>query len=196
VAGVGVGEVSGAQVEHAAEGGDEHAGVVVFGELVVDHDEGARGISDGLDGGLQERLADCHEERGGYALAGDIADGDVEVVGVEEGEVVEVAADFACGLEAGEEVEVLALGEWGEELGDDTELDLVGDRELAGDFLLGGGGGGEAGDVVAQLGAHRGEAFGEAADLVAAADGRERGVELAGGELIGGDGEAAQGRGE
>ena len=95
VAGGGEGEVAGSQVEDAAERSDEHAGVVVLGQLGIDQGEGAPGVANPLHGGLEEGLANGHEQRGGHAFPGDIADSHVEVVVVEQGEIVEIAADIA-----------------------------------------------------------------------------------------------------
>jgi hypothetical protein len=73
------------------------------------------------------------------------------VVVVEQGEIVEIAADIARRFEHGEQVEIAAVGKGREELGHDAELDLVGDCQLARDLLLGGGRGCELVDVAAQV---------------------------------------------
>ena len=68
-----------------------------------------------------------HEQRGGDAFAGDVADDEAEAVVAEGEEVVVVAADVT-GLDA--EAGVVEGLERGQRLGEELGLDLLGDLEL------------------------------------------------------------------
>ena len=177
-----VGEVAAGEVQNAAERGDEHAGVISRGELVVHDGERPGRVADGVDRALEKRLADGHEKRGRDALARDVADGDIQVILVQKRKVVQVAADLPGRFERREKVEVLPFRVGREELGDDAELNLVRDGEFARDLLLGGGRRRQFVDVAAQVLAHPGETGGEPSDFVAAADLRELRVEIAEGK--------------
>ena len=73
-------EVTAAEVEQADEHGDEHALLVVLGQLGI-HACGYLCRRHQLLGqGVEQARGLRHEERGGHALAADVADGEVQEI--------------------------------------------------------------------------------------------------------------------
>jgi hypothetical protein len=122
------------------ERGEGAVGRVLREELVDD----AKNVFQAIvrDGALaaQIGLEIGHEQRGGDAFAGDVADDEAEAVGAEVEEVVVIAAYGARGIAVAGIVERL---NWRTDLGKKTALDFVGDFEFLSrtpfEFELGGG---------------------------------------------------------
>src|SRR5690606_38922053 len=109
--------------------GDELVGEGVAAEVAVDAGEHLAGIGVLL-AVCPQRGADMgHEQRGGYALADDIADDEAGGAcrAVEGDEVVEVAAEFEAGGVAGGELAVVELRR---PLGEHAALDVGGKADL------------------------------------------------------------------
>ena len=114
----GVSAVDGVLVEEAIDGPEEELGFVAR--------EGELAAEVGLEIG--------HEERGGDAFAGDVADDEAETLVSEGEEVVVVSADVA-GLNA--DSGIVECVECGEGLREEAGLDLLCDLELLGGAALG-----------------------------------------------------------
>ena len=128
MAAVNVAEAAAGNVVVGEEEGGEGAVGRVLGEELVD---GTKNIFQAIlrDGALAAEigLQVGHEQRGGDAFAGDVADDQAEAVGPEVEEVVVIAAYGARGEAAAAIVE--RLDGW-TELGEKAALDFVGDFEF------------------------------------------------------------------
>ena len=86
------------RIDHEVEAGDEHLLGDVGAEEVVDPLEHLARRDDPLARGAQEAPRGGHHHRGRDALVGDVADDHRDLPVGQLEEVVEVAADLACGL--------------------------------------------------------------------------------------------------
>ena len=135
MAAVGVAEAAGAVVVLGEEEGGVGAGGGVLKEHAVDRGEKTLGrFKSDADLTAKIGLQIGHEERGGDAFSGDVADDEREAVAAEIEEVVVVSADVA-GLDA--DAGVVEGLEHGQGLGEELGLDLLGDLELLGGAAFG-----------------------------------------------------------
>src|SRR5690348_12527182 len=93
----------------AVEDGDEERDELAAGDVVAEEAVGfaetRAGVGDALDDGADEELGGGHEEGGGEAVAGDVADDDADAAIGELEPVVEVSADMARGAVDGGDVD-------------------------------------------------------------------------------------------
>ena len=122
VTGIAVVHATGLQVDESEEHGDEHAVLVALAKLVVQAGCYLGGHHALLGHGTEQTGGLGHEQRGGDALATDVAEADIDVVVLQQ-EVVEVATHLLGGLHIGIEVQSLVGGELA---GDDGLLDVAG----------------------------------------------------------------------
>ena len=81
---------------------------------------------------LEERLADRHEEAARQSLARDVADQEEQSIGVQQEEVVEVAADLARRLEERVEIQRVLAGKRRRRVRQHAHLDPARGLQLAG----------------------------------------------------------------
>jgi len=107
----------------------------IFAEQLIDGAEEAERIV-AMDGALAAEigLEIGHEQRGGDAFAGDVADDKAETIVAEAEEVVIIAADLACLMaDSG----VIERGKFGKILREEAGLDLRGDFDFLGGAAFG-----------------------------------------------------------
>ncbi len=124
---------------HVAVFGEEHGGVGAVDGVVVEGFVDAAQKQLRLLAGHGELAAEVglevgHEQSGGDAFAGDVADEEAEAVGAEGEEIVVVAADVA-GLDA--DAGVVEGLERGRGLREEPRLDFAGDLQLLFETALG-----------------------------------------------------------
>ena len=93
MSGVAVAQPPIAQVEEAAERGDEHRRIGFFVQPRVDGRQHLRGIVLKCGVRTKKRFGHRHHERGAHAFAGDVADAEEEAIVVPR-EIVQIAADL------------------------------------------------------------------------------------------------------
>ena len=106
-----VGELSARGVVHGIEQRDEHRGLVVIRQEVVDLPEHFRRLLGANRRALQQRAARHHEEGRGHPLVRDIGDGEPNATIVQLHDVEEIAANVARGNHARERLEGRSVGE-------------------------------------------------------------------------------------
>ena len=130
---VAVVEATRLQVDQSDEHGDKHALLVALRQYVV-HARGYLGRLHVLRGQNAEQASGLgHEQRGGNALAADVAHTEIQLV-VEYQVAIEVAAHLAGGGHRGIHVEALPGGE---DVGHHRHLDVAGNAQLTLYALLG-----------------------------------------------------------
>ncbi len=99
-------QLAGGKIEDAGEERDEHHLRVLARDLGIGagDDDADVGLA-AQRAALAQRLAERHEQAGIDALAGDVANRDEQVIGIDRKEIIEVAADLARGGEDGLQVE-------------------------------------------------------------------------------------------
>jgi len=137
VTGVAVDHLAGGDVQDATEYRHKDAGFVAFCQFNIDppHDFVRRGIDAGI--GFEQGPRDRHEERGRNPLPRHVANGEEEVLLVDEKEIEEVPSHFPSGLDGGEDVEFRPLGKGWKGSREDAHLNFAGNFELAFDAFLG-----------------------------------------------------------
>ena len=190
--GVAILHVSGFQVQHAHEQGDEHEGFVHLPDGFIDavHDA-VRQVLVGRYG-AENGTGHRHEQGGGNTLAGYVANAEEELA-VPEIEVEEVSSHFLGRRQGCVNLDVLAVRVGGKHLGQHSHLDLVGDVQVTLDGGLLCGGILQLANVPHQRLLHIAERVAQLADFVDAPQVRKLGVELAGRDGLGLIGQPPQG---
>src|SRR5690348_14901230 len=95
-------DLAGANVQYGAKKSHEHAGLIITADLCIEPGEDFARSDAGGGGGSEQSLGHGHEERSGNSLAGNIADGEAQVIVVEKEKIVKIAADFLGRHKGGE----------------------------------------------------------------------------------------------
>ena len=184
VAGVAVVQQTVVQIEHADKGGDEHVGLVAFGQRVVEGYHNMVGLGGVSRDVAEERPCDSHDQRGRHTLARDVADAEEELL-VADVEVEEVAAHILGRCQRTVDVDVVALGVGWERLGEHGHLYVVGHPQLVLDGGLRGRRGLQVVDVLGERALHVLERVAQQPYLVVVLDAGQGNVEVTLGHHVG-----------
>ena len=139
--GVHVAELAAHQVQNTFKRRDEQPLAVGLTQHTVDLGKDIPQIHAGLGVVFDERLADDHEQRRRYTLAGYVGHDDGKVAIIHHEEIIKIAADLLGRIHRGVDVKFLAVGESREDTGQHRFLDMRCHIQFSADsFFLGGDG--------------------------------------------------------
>ena len=135
MAGIAIAQPPCRQVEHADEEGDEHIGLVVLTQQLVQYLHDVCRIVYLHRGDTEQRVRLGHDDGRRHALAADVADAEEQFLVADE-EVEQVAADLTGWCQRAKDVDVVAFREWWKLLGQHRLLNFPGYLQFAADALL------------------------------------------------------------
>ena len=110
VAGVGVAQLSGGQIQRTVKSGDEHRRRVVLAQQSVGLLQTGAGFRHDLGDGADDGAGDSHEQRGGDPLVRNVRDHQSQPAVGQIEKIVKITADFTHGVQFRAQVEFPALG--------------------------------------------------------------------------------------
>ena len=181
VAGIAEDHLAGVEVEATDEHSDEHIAVVSRAERAVDARDDAAGAHRQFGDIVEERARDSHIESGGDALAGDVADSEIDGA-ADTKEIVHIAADLLGGSKFSEKVDLVVVDKIGAE---HLLLDIACYGEFVFEAEVGGSGRAELGDIIVDREEHIVDSLVEVVHLIVAVDMRDDDIKVTLSDILG-----------